>query len=86
MSLELSIRVANDRGWPISGRRVTLFFSLLDGYKTRHTNSDGWAEFEFEHLDDDDVVYIPTIQVGSEDVDSEVKLRDGETRSYTVSE
>jgi hypothetical protein len=83
-----SIRVVDEDGDPVRGAKVTVFYGasvgglLPGGSETRHTGSDGWAEFER---------YVGTwgslierVYVNGELVGTSLTPDDGDTYSYTV--
>jgi hypothetical protein len=82
-----SIRVVDEDGDPVNGARISVVYGasagglLPGGVETRHTDSDGWAEFD---------IYTGTwgslieeVYVDGELVDSSLTPEDGDTYSFT---
>ena len=78
-----SIRVVDDDGEPLSGRKVHISFSFWDGYDTVYTDDDGWAEFEYESIDADKQMYVDDIYIDDVHVGEDFYLSNGDTKSYT---
>ena len=90
MGWEASIRVVNGDGNPQPGRKVTISFndpgmlgSLIGTIDSEYTDSDGWAHFEYENIDQWEMA-VDKIWVDGEEVDSGGLIESGATRSYTV--
>jgi len=90
MGWHASIRVVDEDGEPRPGVKVTISFSdpgilgtLIGTIDSEYTDSDGWAEFEYDSITQSEMS-VDTIWVDGEEVDSGGVLENGETRSYTV--
>jgi len=83
MSWNCSIRVVNSNDRGRSGVKVTLMGSLLGGYLTEYTDSDGWAEFEISSSDQYEVIW-ENIYIEGQEVSGSVSIRDGETLSFNT--
>lgn len=83
-----SIRVVDEDGDPRRGVEVSIFYSasgaglLPGGSESRHTDSDGWAEFDISTGTWGSL--IEKVYVEGELVDTSLEPDDGDTYSYTV--
>lgn len=84
MSWSASIRVVDDEGDPVSDVKVTIIFSLMSGYDTKYTDSDGWAEFEYKSIDSGKSMSVKTIYVNGEEVGGGFRLENGDTKSFNL--
>lgn len=90
MGWEASIRVVDEDGEPRRGAKVTISFSgpgilesIIGTIDSEYTDSDGWAQFEYENIDESQM-FVDKIWVDGEEVDSGGVLESSDTRSYTV--
>ena len=90
MGWEASIRVVDEDGQPRRGAKVTISFSdpgilasIIGTIGSEYTDSDGWAHFEYESIDQSQMS-VDKIWVDGDEVDSGGVLESGDTRSYTV--
>ena len=81
-TIAFSIKVVNTEGNPQSGIEVSVFDQsfMPVGTQTEYTDSDGWAQFEFQMITTSffGEVYVNGDRAGSR------KFRDGDSASYTV--
>lgn len=82
MSWSNSIRVVDEDGDPVEGCKVYISFGIWNGHDTQYTDEDGWAEFEYDNIDKDEMI-AEMIAIGSDVVDEDTVIENGETRSYT---
>ncbi len=81
MGWEASIRVVDEDGQPRRGAKVTISFSGIIGtIGSEYTDEDGWANFEYESIDDSQM-FVDKIWVNGEEVDSGGVLDSCDTRS-----
>jgi hypothetical protein len=83
MSWSCSIRAINDDDNGRSGVKVTLMGSLLGGYLSEYTDSDGWVEFEIDGSDQYEVIW-ENIYIDGEEVSGSITINDGETLSFNT--
>lgn len=77
-----SIRVVDDEGNGIEGKKVIVFHhGLMGGHQEEYTDDEGWVTFErYDHTPS-----ITKVYVDGDLVDSDISPDDGETYSYTIS-
>jgi len=57
--------------------------SLLGGYLSEYTDSDGWVEFEIDGSDQYEVIW-ENIYIDGEEVSGSITINDGETLSFNT--
>jgi len=72
-----------DDGDPVSGAEVTIFFGVFSGFDTERTDDDGWAEFSYDSIDENEQMRVSEIYVDHQRVAGDFSLDNGETRSFT---
>ena len=77
-TISFSIRIVDEEGDPVSGKKVYITQSGLGGSQGQYTDEDGWAEFEFYCLR---FYGIARVDGDEHDID----MSDGETISITIS-
>lgn len=83
MGWSASIRVVDESGDPVSGATVTLNFSVMSGIGTEYTDSDGWAEFDYESIDKSEM-WVNDVYVNGDRVGGDFYLENGETLSFSL--
>jgi hypothetical protein len=87
--------VTKEDGEPLVGYAVHLQNGIFGHqFGAEHTDSDGWAEFSSDYIDDDADVHVDTIYVTltwfphiiTVTLDEDCHIDDGETMSYTVAD
>lgn len=76
-----SVRVVNEDGVGVPGVEVSCHYPLT--YQTRHTDSDGWAEFDV-HGGLMSFPVVDHLYINSVEVDTSLKTEDGDSFSYTL--
>lgn len=83
MAWSTSIRVVYDNGDPFCGAEVGIFFGLFSGFETKHTDEDGWVEFSYDQIDEDERMLVSEIYIEGQRVSGDFYLYNGDTKSFT---